>query len=138
MVDYPLVHPQLSPRPHLRGLLLVLRSLGEGGLGELPACTSSHGFVKKNIRQVRCLIYFSPIKHFAVYKRKRQRTLLTMILSHHDPETPAVLDARIREFGRMWKRGEIGDATFLRSLFIAGYLPDEAQTELNLLKLERR
>jgi hypothetical protein len=37
-----------------------------------------------------------------------------------------------------WRKGEIGDATYLRSLFIAGYLPDEANTELNLLKLERK
>ena len=59
-----------------------------------------------------------------------------MYLSFQDPETPAVYDARIREMGRLWLSGAIGDATFLRSLFIMGKLPDEAQTELNLLKLE--
>lgn len=36
-----------------------------------------------------------------------------------------------------WRKKEIGDATYLRSLFIHGYSPAEAVTELNLLKLER-
>jgi hypothetical protein len=37
-----------------------------------------------------------------------------------------------------WRRREIGDATYLRSLFVMGYLPDVANVELNLLKMERK
>ena len=32
----------------------------------------------------------------------------------------------------------MGDATYLRSLFLLGYKPDEVNTELNLLKMEKR
>lgn len=61
-----------------------------------------------------------------------------MTLSHHDPERPAQLDMAKLRFDQLWRKGQIGDATYLRSLFIIGKLPDEANTELNLLKLERR
>ena len=76
--------------------------------------------------------------HFTIYNRNLRAYIVGMSLSHHDPERPAIYDARIREFGRLWKSGAIGDATFLRSLFIMGKLPDEANTELNLLKLEKK
>lgn len=36
-----------------------------------------------------------------------------------------------------WRRGEIGDATYLRSLFISGIMPDEARSRLALLKMEK-
>lgn len=60
-----------------------------------------------------------------------------MTLPDHGPDTPIVNETRIREFGRLWKQGVIGDATFVRSLVIAGKRPDEAAVELNLLKMER-
>jgi len=54
-----------------------------------------------------------------------------------DPERPRQLDMTKLRLDQHWRKGEILDATYLRSLFILGYLPDEARTELNLLKLER-
>ena len=56
--------------------------------------------------------------------------------NHHDPEARQVLNARKVERDAEWCRRQVGDATYLRSLMILGYLPDEARTELNLLKLE--
>jgi hypothetical protein len=53
-----------------------------------------------------------------------------------DPEKPNIEDAKKREMDRVWKKGLIGDVTYLRSLFLLGYLSDEANTELNLLKLD--
>lgn len=61
-----------------------------------------------------------------------------MTISHHDPERPAIYDASIRRLGMYWKQGLIGDMTFLRSLIVMGKLPDEANTELNLLRMEKR
>lgn len=54
-----------------------------------------------------------------------------------DPEMFKIKDSRKREFDRMWRKGEILDNTYLRSLFILGFLPDEANTELNMLKMEK-
>jgi hypothetical protein len=53
-----------------------------------------------------------------------------------DPEMSKIKDSRKREFDRMWRKGEILDNTYLRSLFILGFLPDEARTELSLLKMD--
>ncbi len=55
-----------------------------------------------------------------------------------DPERPAQLDMQKLHLDQCWRKGEIGDATYCRSLFILGYLPDVASSELNLLKMERR
>ena len=55
-----------------------------------------------------------------------------------DSERPQLLDMQKLRMEQHWRRREIGDSTYLRSLFIMGYLPDDANTELNLLKLERR
>jgi hypothetical protein len=55
-----------------------------------------------------------------------------------DPERPAWIDMQKLRMDQCWRKGEIGDATYLRSLFIYGYLPDEAIAELNLLKMERK
>ena len=55
-----------------------------------------------------------------------------------DSERPQLLDMQKLRMDQHWRRREIGDSTYLRSLFIMGYLPDDANTELNLLKLERR
>lgn len=38
---------------------------------------------------------------------------------------------------REFLRGAIGEPTYLRSLFLLGYLPDEARTELSLLKMSK-
>ena len=54
-----------------------------------------------------------------------------------DPERPAGIDMQKLHMDQHWRKREIGDATYLRSLFIMGYLPDEARTELSLLKMER-
>ena len=46
---------------------------------------------------------------------------------------------RVDRFGRVAGHvGEIGDATYLRSLFIMGYASRDAAAELNLLKMERK
>jgi hypothetical protein len=55
-----------------------------------------------------------------------------------DPERPALLDMQKLRMDQCWRKGEIGDATYLRSLFVMGYLPDVANSELNLLKMEKR
>jgi len=60
------------------------------------------------------------------------------MIPHTDPERPALLDMQKLRFDQLWRKRQILDSTYLRSLFIIGYLPDEAATELNLLKLERR
>ncbi len=63
--------------------------------------------------------------------------IVCMNLSYHDSEVPSRLDMQKLRMDQCWRKREIGDLTYLRSLFIIGYLPDEANTELNLLKLER-
>ena len=60
------------------------------------------------------------------------------MIPHSDPERPAHLDMQKLRMDQLWRKGQIGDATYCRSLFSMGYLPDEAVTELNLLKLERK
>lgn len=62
-----------------------------------------------------------------------------MALPHYsDPERSTVIDMNKLRLDQCWRRKEIMDNTYLRSLFILGYLPSEAITELNLLKEERR
>ena len=58
------------------------------------------------------------------------------MLSHSDPERSQLLDMAKLRMDQHWRKREIGDSTYLRSLFIMGYLPAEANTELNLLRLE--
>lgn len=60
-----------------------------------------------------------------------------MIISHHDPEKPKLIDAQKARMDVCWLKGQIGDNTYLRSLFFYGYLPKDANTELNLLKMEK-
>ena len=60
-----------------------------------------------------------------------------MPLPHYsDAERPSTIDMNKLRFDQCWRRKEILDSTYLRSLFIIGYTPAEAATELNLLKLE--
>ena len=60
------------------------------------------------------------------------------MIPHSDPEKPAQLDMQKLRMDQLWRQGKIGPATYLRSLFIMGYSPTDATTELNLLKLERK
>lgn len=61
-----------------------------------------------------------------------------MIPSRQDPERPALLDMQKLRLDQCWRKKEIGDTTYLRSLFIMGYVPADANVELTLLKLEKR
>lgn len=62
---------------------------------------------------------------------------MTALISHHEPEKPQMVDMAKLRMDQEWRKKEIGDMTFLRSLIIMGYTPAEANVELNLLKLER-
>jgi hypothetical protein len=59
------------------------------------------------------------------------------MIPHSEPETPRILDMNKLRMDQAWRKGLIGDSTYLRSLFIMGYVPRDAATELNLLKLEK-
>ncbi len=56
------------------------------------------------------------------------------MIPHHDPEREALKELQLRRFDRLWRDGAILDNTYLRSLFIAGLLPDEAVSRLNCLR----
>jgi len=60
------------------------------------------------------------------------------MIPHSDPERPALLDMQKLRMDQAWRKGAIGDVTYLRSLMIWGYAPRDANTELNLLKLEAK
>lgn len=55
-----------------------------------------------------------------------------------DQEARQILNERKMARDAEWLRGVIGDATYLLSLRILGYLPDEAKTELSLLSVDQR
>lgn len=61
-----------------------------------------------------------------------------MIPHRDDPERSQAIDMQKLRLDQHWRKREIGDSTYLRSLFILGYLPDVANSELNLLKMERQ
>jgi hypothetical protein len=58
-------------------------------------------------------------------------------IAHMEPERAQILSLRKHRFDQWWLEGKILDNTYLRSLFIDGYLPDEANTELNLLRMKK-
>jgi hypothetical protein len=60
------------------------------------------------------------------------------MIPHSDPERSQQLDMQKLRMDQCWRRGEIGNATYLRSLFVMGYSSADAVTELNLLKMEKR
>ena len=60
------------------------------------------------------------------------------MIPHTEPERPTLLDMQKLRMDQCWRKGEIGDATYIRSLTFYGYLPKEATVELNLLKMEKR
>jgi hypothetical protein len=60
------------------------------------------------------------------------------VMTHFsDPEKPKDDDMKKLRMDQVWRKGLIGDATYVRSLTFCGYLPSEAATQLNLLKLEK-
>lgn len=54
-----------------------------------------------------------------------------------DPERAQLQDMKKLQLDQYWRKGQIGDSTYLRSLFIMGFVPKDANVELNLLKLEK-
>lgn len=62
---------------------------------------------------------------------------MTALIPNHEPERPQMLDMAKLRMDQEWRKKTITDSVYLRSLFIAGYSPADAVTELNLLKLER-
>lgn len=44
-------------------------------------------------------------------------------------------ELRLHRLDALWLSGQIGDATYLRSLFIDGLLPDEANSRLACLRM---
>lgn len=62
---------------------------------------------------------------------------MTTTIPHHEPEKSQMVDMAKLRMDQCWRRKEITDTVYLRSLFIHGYSPADAITELNLLKLER-
>lgn len=61
-----------------------------------------------------------------------------MTIAHSDPERSQLLDMKKLRMDQCWRRREIGDLTYIRSLTFYGYLPSEAIVELNLLKMEKK
>lgn len=60
------------------------------------------------------------------------------MIPHSDPERSQHLDTKKLRVDQAWRKGLIGDATYVRSLTFCGYLPKDAVVELNLLKMERK
>ena len=60
------------------------------------------------------------------------------MIPHTDPERPQLLDFQKLRMDQCWRKREILDHTYVRSLVVMGYSPLDAACELNLLKLERR
>jgi hypothetical protein len=54
-----------------------------------------------------------------------------------DPERHKILDMKKLAMDQAWRKKQIGDLTYIRSLTFYNYTVDEAVTELNLLKLEK-
>lgn len=59
------------------------------------------------------------------------------MISFQDPERPQAIEDKKIWLATMWMQGKIGDSTYLRSLFIAGDLPDIANSRLNMLMLQK-
>ena len=60
------------------------------------------------------------------------------MIPRSDPEFAQAFDIQKLRMDQLWRKGSIGDITYIRSLTFAGYLPKDATVELNLLKMERR
>ena len=57
---------------------------------------------------------------------------------YSDQEARQILNERKMQRDAEWLRGVIGDDTYLLSLQILGYLPQDAKTELSLLSVDSR
>lgn len=57
---------------------------------------------------------------------------------YSDQEARQILNERKQQRDAEWLRGVIGDDTYLLSLQILGYLPQDAKTELSLLSVDSR
>ena len=57
--------------------------------------------------------------------------------AYSDPEAFKIYEVRMDRFDRLWRARQIGDATYLRSLFIDGMDTADAVSRLNMLKRER-
>lgn len=55
-------------------------------------------------------------------------------MHYSDPEARQLLNERKTQRDNEWLKGQIGEATYLRSLMILGYLEKDARVELSLLK----
>lgn len=59
-------------------------------------------------------------------------------MNWHDPDhVREILESRKRDRDNEWLRRQVGDATYLIGLRILGYLPRDAETELNLLRMRK-
>jgi hypothetical protein len=56
------------------------------------------------------------------------------VIAFSDPERSALQELAKHRFDQCWRRGEIGDATYLRSMVFAGEDPKDAASRLRLLK----
>ena len=54
-----------------------------------------------------------------------------------DQERSALMAERLIRFDMLFLRGQIGEATYLRSLMIDGISPSEARDRLSILKMDR-
>jgi hypothetical protein len=61
-----------------------------------------------------------------------------MLVSHHDPERRALWAQEKLRMDDLWRRGVIGDATYVASLLGLGYGARDARWELSLLEMEKR
>lgn len=63
----------------------------------------------------------------------------SLVLPHFsDPEAKKDLEERKLLRDAEWNRGVIGDAAYVLSLTFCGYTRKDAETELSLLKLEKK
>ena len=58
------------------------------------------------------------------------------MIHYSEPESRQLLAERKAQRDNEYLLGQVGEATYLRSLMILGYLPDETRTELALRKME--
>lgn len=59
------------------------------------------------------------------------------LISYTEPERQRLISDRALRFDILWRAGQIGDNTYLRSLLIDGMPIDEARGRLGLLKMDK-
>ena len=60
------------------------------------------------------------------------------MLDRRDPEHWKTLQFRKAQRDQEYRRSQIGEQTYLRSIMFLGYNEREARTELSLLKMEQQ